>query len=142
MDSVISAIIGGLFSLAGIILKHYLDTRASRRTVVQRRHVDDVPARNPAAAQPPAVTEKSKPEFEAAEIRPAASRWRRVRTGLIILFFDAVLITIVVNAFDLNHTDPWWEGIFAFIVVGAIPVYALYLIVTGAVGGLRTRPST
>ena len=56
---------------------------------------------------------------------------RDFNTGLAILFLDFIGIAIVVNIFDLNNTQPAWEDFFAMVVMGAVPVLAIFYMLKG-----------
>jgi hypothetical protein len=46
------------------------------------------------------------------------------------------MYAIIVIAFDLANDDPWWESLLAYFVI-FVAVFALFLIASGIVGGLR-----
>ena len=112
MDAVFfNAIIGGIFSLIGIYVKHRLD---KRNEITSTSNVE-----NRDAAEYDSLSIFSK-LFNAD-----------VKQGLVLLGLNAITIVIVVGIFDLNNTEPFWENAFAAIVLGMVPVYALYLILKG-----------
>ena len=122
METLASAVIGGIFSLLGVWLGHYLQSRS--RTQSQEN------AKSPTLSPQPA----SVPDQRA---RPSLASQRTLARGLWLLLGDFILIVFVVSEWDLNKAEPWWENYFAFFALGAIPVYALYLIVVGFYRRLR-----
>ena len=112
MDTfLIYAIIGGLFSLIGIYIKHRLD---KKNEITATSNVTD---RDAAQYPSKSIADKF--------FNP------NMKKGLFVLLLDFIFIAIIVNIFDLNNTEPFWEEAFAMIVVGAIPVYAIYLSLKG-----------
>lgn len=114
MDALLfNAIIGGLFSLIGIYIKHRLDKRNE-------------------------ITSTSNVENRDAAEYKSKGIWEKLfnkdmNRGLSVLFLDFIVIVVVVGIFDLNNTEPVWEDFFAMIVIGAVPVYGLFYMLKGFV---------
>lgn len=114
MDSILlNAIIGGLFSLIGIYVKHRFD---KKNEITATSNVEN---RDAAQYKSKSFSEKF---FN-----------RDFNTGLAILLLDFIGIAIVVGVFDLNNTEPAWENFFAMVVIGAVPVLAIFYMLKGFV---------
>ena len=59
--------------------------------------------------------------------------------GGLILLADFVLIALVLITFDLDEIDPLWQAAFAFIALGAIPIYGFYLVLSGVFRAIRRK---
>ncbi len=129
METIVSAVIGGIFSLLGVWLGHHLQSRP-------RARIED-----PSAAPAVEGQQIPTPELEKNIPIPSARNPSNLKRGIVVLLADFILMLIVVPASDLNATEPWWENYFAFFALGAIPVYALYLIFSGIYHGVRARYS-
>lgn len=136
LATVVSAVIGGLFTLGGIVLKHHLEQKAKDRAARPESPPPPSPSRTAGRPEPPRVP----PPAELIDMpRPRAECVRRVKRGVQVLLVDFVVIGLVVMKFDLNRTDPWWETYFSLVVLGAVPMFAGYLIWTGVAGLVRSR---
>ena len=121
-----AVIVGGLFSLTGIWLKHYLQSRSL---------ADRAPPELVAPSSPSRPAQVTKTDW--AGVRRGV---RRIGTGLVLLVVNIIVVAIVVNYFRLDkydHVHPWWEPLFAFIVIGAVPVWVVYRIASGLVAVVR-----
>ena len=125
METIIAAFIGGLFTLASIFLNHYLALKREVKKYHQTVAPDTIPSDQISDAEKN-LEHRSKALAEQHSISD-------IRIGLSLLIIDFLILTIVVNFFDLNETEPVWENIFAFVAIGAVPVYALYRIVKGVI---------
>jgi hypothetical protein len=125
MDTAIAAIIGGIFSLGGIWLAHSLNQRGRRPSTAQ-------PAAPPSQLEPSLDHDPTAVDLHAATSPPVAKQWfkskTKLRQGCFWLAADLVIILLVVSEFALDKTEPWWESYFTLLVMGVIPMYALYLI--------------
>lgn len=54
-----------------------------------------------------------------------------IRTGVALIGIDVMLALIIINGFDLNDTEPYWENWFATLVMVILPGIALFLIIRG-----------
>ncbi len=112
MDALLfNALIGGLFSLIGIYIKHRLDKKN------EIRFDSNVENRDAAEYKSKGIWDK----FFNADMN----------RGLSVLFLDFIVIVIVVGIFDLNNTEPFWEDFFAMVVIGAVPVYGFFYMLKG-----------
>ncbi len=112
MDTILlSAIIGGFFSLIGIYVKHRLD-----------KQNEISPTSN--------VENRDAAQYDSLGVLTKLFN-SDLKKGLGLLVLDFVIIIIFVGVFDLNNKEPFWENIFAAIVLGVVPVYAIYLILKG-----------
>jgi len=115
---ILAAIIGGIFTLAGIWLQNHLSNKGHSRGATRPEQFEPKNAQAasaiPNAKLPPPVPKKS-----------------RRKKGMLIFFGNFIFLTIVVSVFDLNNTEPAWENIFAFFTIGVIPVYSIYLMIKG-----------
>ncbi|MFK7907402.1 MAG: hypothetical protein AB8B69_19865 [Chitinophagales bacterium] len=112
MDAILfNAIIGGVLSLIGIYVKHRLD---KRNEITSTSNVEN---RDAAEYDSPSIFAKL---FNSD-----------MKRGLKLLGLNAVTIVVFVNVFDLNNNAPFWEDLFAVIVLGMVPVYAMYLVIRG-----------
>lgn len=81
---------------------------------------------------------------QAMALFPSQSLWQVVKRGIVTLVVDFSLllpVSVVVNALQLNHPPPWWETLFYFTTLIAVPVYSLYSILWGIIQWLRNRRS-
>ena len=124
METILSALIGGIFSLAGVWLGHYLQTH---------RRVD---ARSQAARSNDLEQSSARPRSTGPY--PTRSKSRGT-LGCSLLAADFVFMIAVVNIFDLNSKEPWWENYFAFLCIGAIPAYSLFLLLSGLLRAIRQK---
>ncbi|MGB1242907.1 MAG: hypothetical protein ACPG49_10320 [Chitinophagales bacterium] len=112
MDAIIfNVIIGGIFSLIGIYVKHRLDKKNEITSTSS-------------------VESRDAAEYDSLSIFSKLFN-ADVKKGLQLLGLNAVIIVIVVSVFNLNNNEPFWENLFAGIVLGMVPVYAAYLIIKG-----------
>jgi hypothetical protein len=160
MADITSALIGGGFSIVGIYLKHVLEVRQKAKSERAKAEIT-----GSASPIPPAVEVKSKsseprlaenapptptpierepqipypPPLPARLSAPTKRKSHRIAKGVVILIADLVVIAVFVSAFDLNNTEPPWESYFAFVTIGAVPVYALYLVFSGISRSMRGK---
>lgn len=127
METIVSAVIGGIFSLLCVWLGHRLQNRP-------RARIEESPAAPGFERQ-----QTPAPEIKKNISIPSVRKSSNFKRGLVVLLADFILMVFVVAAYDLNATEPWWENYFAFFAVGAIPVYALSLILSSAYHAARAR---
>ncbi|MEZ4886379.1 MAG: hypothetical protein R3E32_16710 [Chitinophagales bacterium] len=112
MDAIlINALIGGIFSILGIFIKHRLD---KKNEITPTSNVED----------------RDAAQFDSKKLSDKFFN-KDLNRGLSVLFLDLIAIIMVVAIFDLNNTEPFWEDFFAMVVLGAIPVYAVYYLLKG-----------
>nr|VFJ99257.1 MAG: AAA ATPase domain-containing protein [Candidatus Kentron sp. LFY] len=70
--------------------------------------------------------------------KPTPSAWKRFGLGLGVFLLDLIVTGMVTSIFDLDTSEPWWENIFAFFVIVPIPMYAIYLMISGIISGIKT----
>jgi uncharacterized membrane protein YhaH (DUF805 family) len=116
MDTtIVSAVVGGLFSLISVWLSHYLhnnnnkNTRRRSQSRASTQHLTDLDG-----------GKKSRAFF-----------W-----GITLLILDSVILVLVVKNWNFESLS-WLQNLFIFFIVGAVPVFALYLIILGIYYQLR-----
>lgn len=117
MDSILVAIIGGLFSLAGIWLKHHLDTKGNQE-------LSTIPSSK--------RKEESQPVQERSTAHPAPRSFSssRVLGGVVLLTFVGLILAVLTSE-SIPVSDSF--GWFLFFLGGAFLVYGLYLLASGLI---------
>jgi len=112
-NAIMSGIIGGIFTLIGVYFKHRLETRLKTSSTTK------------SANQPSQKHSNTNVQVD----RPTSGK--DIKKGILLLVLDFIIIAAFVSIFDLRNNEPEWENLFAVIVIGVIPTYALFRIGRG-----------
>ncbi len=116
METIIAAVIGGMATIASVFLHHHL---ALKREVMHYRL-------QLAASYNHQMLSYKKQNGN-------KKRFNDFLVGVGLILLDAIVIVVFVAAFNLRSSEPAWENIFTFIVLGVVPTYALYRLLKGVI---------
>ena len=135
MESIISAIIGGIFTLLGVFITYYLQKRDKQKLAMEKSTPFSQVESTPITHVEKIIPKEKKTIFSFK--KPLLSPGKKIKYGIILLIVDFIIICIIVDVYNLNENEPSWENIFALIVGGVIPTFSFYLIISGIINAIK-----